>query len=237
MLKTFALSVTAALALALPASAAVVMDQSSLPGDGVTPSSHQVLLFAPGAPNPPYGFGQSFTVGVTGRLDSLALALINNTGAAQDVKLTIYQGVPDLIYRPALYTTTFSAPVFDIPLNTYTPWTALPTIDLSAADLQVTANQVLTFVLTTTSAYSGLGLMGYVSGGPFTYAGGDKYSVGYGYLGKLQPYGGDFGFRTFVDTGGAVPEPATWAMLITGFALAGVALRRRSSQGESARPA
>ncbi|HEY9234280.1 MAG TPA: PEPxxWA-CTERM sorting domain-containing protein, partial [Phenylobacterium sp.] len=28
-------------------------------------------------------------------------------------------------------------------------------------------------------------------------------------------------------TGGAVPEPATWAMMITGFGLAGAAIRRR----------
>jgi hypothetical protein len=30
-------------------------------------------------------------------------------------------------------------------------------------------------------------------------------------------------------TGGAVPEPATWAMMITGFGMAGVSLRRRRS--------
>lgn len=29
--------------------------------------------------------------------------------------------------------------------------------------------------------------------------------------------------------GGGVPEPATWAMMITGFGLIGVAMRRRSS--------
>lgn len=32
------------------------------------------------------------------------------------------------------------------------------------------------------------------------------------------------------DLGGAVPEPATWAMMITGFGLAGGALRRRSAR-------
>lgn len=32
------------------------------------------------------------------------------------------------------------------------------------------------------------------------------------------------------DLGGAIPEPATWAMMIAGFGLAGGALRRRSSR-------
>lgn len=34
--------------------------------------------------------------------------------------------------------------------------------------------------------------------------------------------------------GGAVPEPATWAMMITGFGMAGVALRRRRYAGVAA---
>jgi hypothetical protein len=37
----------------------------------------------------------------------------------------------------------------------------------------------------------------------------------------------DVGFRSFVDTAGAVPEPSTWAMLILGFAAIGAAARRR----------
>jgi hypothetical protein len=39
-------------------------------------------------------------------------------------------------------------------------------------------------------------------------------------------YGGDFGVRIF-GTSGAVPEPASWGLMITGFGLTGVALRRR----------
>ena len=39
----------------------------------------------------------------------------------------------------------------------------------------------------------------------------------------------DFGVRIF-GTAGAVPEPASWSLLITGFALTGAALRRRRLQ-------
>ncbi|WP_232318340.1 PEPxxWA-CTERM sorting domain-containing protein, partial [Sphingomonas sp. TDK1] len=37
----------------------------------------------------------------------------------------------------------------------------------------------------------------------------------------------NLGFRLTGTTGGAVPEPASWAMLIGGFGLAGAAVRRR----------
>jgi hypothetical protein len=42
--------------------------------------------------------------------------------------------------------------------------------------------------------------------------------------------GGEGGHPTLtLGTAGAVPEPATWAMMITGFGMAGVSLRRRRS--------
>lgn len=43
--------------------------------------------------------------------------------------------------------------------------------------------------------------------------------------------GWSLSFKTTGGTGGAVPEPASWAMLIGGFALAGGALRRRRGAG------
>jgi hypothetical protein len=64
------------------------------------------------------------------------------------------------------------------------------------------------------------------------YAGGDLASINS--QGNVGPAGlNDIGFRTFVVS--AVPEPASWAMMIAGFGLAGAVLRRRR-ETESAGP-
>ena len=64
----------------------------------------------------------------------------------------------------------------------------------------------------------------------FSYAGGES-ALGINY----PPYGTvwndpgvTYAFQTYVgSTAAAVPEPATWAMMLAGFATAGAALRRR----------
>jgi len=66
----------------------------------------------------------------------------------------------------------------------------------------------------------------------------DTYSNGGGiysaFWNHASPYGGDINTNfSYTFTGGwvsAVPEPATWAMLIVGFGLAGAQLRRRQVQ-------
>lgn len=87
-------------------------------------------------------------------------------------------------------------------------------------------------------AYSGFG-------DPIGRGGGtDLEEASVGLLGgmKMASYGGhenpitgivfdprQFSPFEFIDNGGAVPEPATWAMMIMGFGLIGAALRRRGS--------
>jgi hypothetical protein len=71
---------------------------------------------------------------------------------------------------------------------------------------------------------------------------GDTYTGGSGFAGLRfgQPDGDDYvwligpqaiakdyGFRTWMS---AVPEPESWTMMIVGFGMAGVALRRRNSR-------
>ncbi len=59
------------------------------------------------------------------------------------------------------------------------------------------------------------------------------YSVTGGYYsGEDLPKGGDFDYNdmAWVSTTGAIPEPATWAMMIMGFGLIGGALRSAKSR-------
>lgn len=67
-----------------------------------------------------------------------------------------------------------------------------------------------------------------------TAIGGNTYRVDFSGLGNfqyiafLQQNDSDDGFRVNSVTTGAVPEPATWAMMITGFGFVGGAMRRRA---------
>jgi hypothetical protein len=233
MFKSLLVGVAATVALALPARAAVAVDQSSLVGDGMTMTSYQVSMFAPGSSTPPWGYAQSFTAGVSGTLDSIQLGLIN-FGTAGTLGFRLYEGRPLTLSDPVLYSTTISSPSFFISLNVFTPWSSLPTIDLSAANLQLTAGQQYTFALTSQTQQSDIGLLDFANTNPFTVAGGDKYNYASGgFLGTIQPFGADFAFRTFVgdrdDSG--VPEPSTWALMIAGVALAGAGLRRQRATG------
>ena len=58
-----------------------------------------------------------------------------------------------------------------------------------------------------------------------SYAGGQLFSPNSGFL-NCGPSGCDLEFRVIGTSGPSVPEPATWAMLLTGFGLAGTAMRR-----------
>ena len=231
MFKALAISFGAVLALAGPASAAAVLDQTSLTGDGFTFPTWQGAVFAPGAPTPPYGYLQSFTAGITGDLDSIAVGVVNTSGAPFPLTFTLYSGVPTNVSDTPLYTASWSAPEFNVPLGVYIPWSTLPTIDLSAANIHIATGQQLTFALTTpTPSTYQVAWLDYVNGVPFTVDGGDAYMVSYsGSVGQLQPFGGDFAFRTFVDAGG-IPEPAAWVLMVAGFAATGAGLRSRKAK-------
>lgn len=226
-LRWAALAVVSAIGLAVTAgpAAAAAVDQSSLPGDGVTMTSFTATPFT--LPGQPYGFAQSFTVGQTGRLDAIAFGLLNLNTTARVVRLSIFTGVPTSLNAPLLYRGDFLAQPFHLAYGAFTDWSSLPTVDLRAANVQVRARQKLTFALTTMTSQDQLGLVDSVNHTRFNYDGGAKYSLINGRFNAFDA--GDFAFRTFVTdpNAAAVPEPQTWALMIVGFALAGTGLRRR----------
>jgi PEP-CTERM motif len=63
-----------------------------------------------------------------------------------------------------------------------------------------------------------------------SFAGGQLFSPNEGFLGCGSPSACDLEFRVTGTSAPAVPEPATWAMMLTGFGLAGGALRRKVQQ-------
>lgn len=67
-------------------------------------------------------------------------------------------------------------------------------------------------------------------GGRFTF----RLSQAFGYSVAGGPTYGDNRLGSFVMPNAAVPEPASWAMMIAGFGLAGAALRRRPARAVTA---
>lgn len=221
---------SAALALAgvsQAAEAAEVLDQSSVP-TSPTPSDG-FSIFVWGADY--IGLAQSFTVGETGTLSRIQVG-ITNRGSAQSATLTVYDGLPSFgALAPAVYSTSITLPTL-VPAPGFFDWTTMPSWDVSAGNIQLTPFRVMTFAITLPSLNANIGVInswGTWSAGGGVYAGGELFrsrEVDVGYSSGSGLF--DTPFRTFMSTAeAAVPEPATWAMLIMGFGLVGGAMRVR----------
>ena len=95
----------------------------------------------------------------------------------------------------------------------------------------ITGNHYDTFLSTTLGAgtYT-VSVMAYSN-----FANGPNLSDGFQNTGSFSGRGQDWAFDVLnVDTAvtPGIPEPATWAMMIGGFGLAGAAIRRRATKGE-----
>jgi hypothetical protein len=66
------------------------------------------------------------------------------------------------------------------------------------------------------------------------YAGGGEIFLNTRISPDFQQTGADLGFRTFMAPSPAVPEPATWAMMVMGFGLVGAGLRHRKAAAQPA---
>ncbi len=178
---------------------------------------------------PTFGpLGQSFTA-----FDSLISSIgfqfnALNPGAANSAfSLSLLSGTT--LTGPALFTTSFTLP---LSINDRTAtW-----FDVAVPDWAVTTGQAYSLVLSNSSNRNGIILGPEINIFTGQVLGGDAYTGGTA-LFTSQPYQGfcqtsglcDLNFRITAATPAAVPEPASWAMLIGGFALAGAAMRRRQT--------
>jgi len=112
----------------------------------------------------------------------------------------------------------------------------LMSFDFTSANIFAEAGQKLTFRMSvdpcaTRTCIRRFGTMPNGSGGQTTngYAGGGLFTKqGFGGITALNT---DANFRTFM---APVPEPATWAVMIVGFGVAGSGLRRRRAEASAA---
>lgn len=245
-MNKLAVAAIATVAFSTSALAAPVIDQSNL---ATQPVGGQVIADATGghieAPAQSGNFydiarAQSVTVGVTGQLTSVDLQLTrffpqNVTGSGEFLIANNVTFNPDGSVATGDVLGTFSFAVASLATM---PTGGLVNFDTTSLNLFFNAGDQIVLAL---SSANGPSLFGWVSGSsptaPPTTLNYLNYSGGTGYVAsvvsgsddpnKYTDIGRDYGFRTWVNTG-AVPEPATWAMMIGGFALAGAAMRRRT---------
>lgn len=205
----------AACSLATAAHAVPILDQASIPETGAIP-----------LPNEGFGPGgiavlsQTFTAGLSGTLTRIDLALVGSPFERADGGFTVSLRTPASVELFSAYLD------YSTPPNVFgASWTDIPSFDLSAAAIAVAVGQQFWIVVSADAVQdpSGVSWLHGAGGAPLSYAGGAGYVSFFG--GPPTATGRDMGFRTYVDT--AVPEPATWALMLAGFGLAGGALRRR----------
>ena len=203
--RVLAALAAAAILTALPAASAV-LDQASVPESGP---------FSWGSYNSSSHIVQTFTVGRAGVLDRIEIALLSTGDVPEDLVFELFSTPLDLATAFPTPLTSALIPRAGLPTSPSFSLSELTVVDLSTANLTVGVGDVF--------AFSVRGRVFGTNPGAGDYIGGQGY-----YTNPLETEflaGNDHGFRTYV---AVVPEPATWALMIGGFGLAGVALRRRT---------
>lgn len=219
------------MACALPAAAAVVMDVNNykafFPSSGFEASSYYQ-----GGPFPfdylHTNLYQTWTVGVAGQLVGIDI-YGQYQGADGNFRVEVFKGG-----NPTAAGAFSSGNLLGVVNRAFTtpkpPGFAYPmSFDLTSADIFAEAGEKLTFRMsvdpcatrtcvrrftTYPNGSGGQTTNGYTGGGLFTKQG----------FGGITALNSDANFRTFM---APVPEPATWAILIVGFGVAGAGLRRQ----------
>ncbi|MGL4541677.1 MAG: PEPxxWA-CTERM sorting domain-containing protein [Polymorphobacter sp.] len=211
--------------LATPATAAIVLDQDNLMAVTQGFGQYSSLI---GRSND-WRQAQTVQAGVTGtlaRVDLQVRQFQQTTGAL----------ILELVYLPL---PTATGPGFVVGGLTTAVDGQIISVDVSSANFAVTAGSSFALLLRS-DTISNANRFGWLLGeqdidGNNIYT--RDYAAGVNNFFNLDippdcsiggwcPSGLDRGFATYVDTG-AVPEPASWALMIAGFGLTGAALRRR----------
>jgi PEP-CTERM motif len=202
------------------ANAAVLLDQSAAGFVGSFAGGLQIS----GAGNSFTGgyseAGQTITTAIAGLLSKIDVNVNGLTPGSTTLRIRkVVGGVVDSNNATALASFAFSAPVWSPSIGFY----STSTIDVSSAGLLFNVGDVFALTFDTAEAK----FFGWSDAN--SYGGGTGFTRG-GSSSAWQMSGGDVAFATYVDTNpsSAVPEPATWAMLVVGFGLVGMSIRRRN---------
>ncbi|MCP5371965.1 MAG: PEP-CTERM sorting domain-containing protein [Hyphomicrobiales bacterium] len=208
-----------ALGIAAPAPAsATVVDQQFTTTGPVDSNTATGVTFA--------AMAQTFTVGVTGLLAAVELYVLRTGGTTGDLTVDIRGlvsgGAPEPLAANALGSTTLANA--DVPVRpSTTPYGFAPIlIDLTAANIAVTAGQILAIGVSSAAGEFFVFQTDYSNG----YAGGGLWTQSSDGL-AFSPTTSDFSFTTYVNTGTSVPEPGTLGLLVVGLTGLGWAHRRR----------
>jgi hypothetical protein len=218
---------------ALPAQAAEVIDQSTLLT--ATTGTNFVASALTRELDPPSSRIQStsVTAGKTGRLSRVDVQVYQLPGLG-DLNLGIASGIAG---QPGFTTLgSFAIARSSVPTNVQSFGGALVSVDVSSLGFNVVSGTVFSIVLNPGTQEVGSNRFGWVfaesaDGSDFNTLQVVSYAAGFNQASgndgvSWTVSGADRAFRTWVDTG-AVPEPASWAMLISGFGLTGAVMRRR----------
>lgn len=232
-------------AISTPAIAAVIIDQSALVP--TPPALGRVVLTmgnrapAPGSTAPALinaRVGQSVTAGVNGILSGIEVQgpfWSGPAGSDNFFRMSLFSG--DLGGANTLVG-SMDVPVFAVLNSGSLNSAATFFVDVSSLGFAVRPGSMFSFTaeLLGPPTLFALVTIGNVSGSPRApvfefnnYAGGSAYFSNNGSAYAAIPR--DVGFRTFVDEVSvpAVPEPATWAMMLLGFGAVGYSVRSKTA--------